>query len=223
MALRASNFLRSSPRVTLIPLCHLHTPRNLLKLEERGLIQDIFPKEAGHDLAGHFETDRRTLYAGFDPTADSLHVGNLLVIVPLLHALRAGHRVITLVGGATARIGDPSGKSEERPMLLAEQVEKNVAGIRRNLETVFANHAELYGDQCKHDLRPDGKGVVFVDNYEWYRDVNILDFLGNTGRHFRMGTMLGRSSVRDRLASPEGMSFTEFTYQTFQVRRPFVI
>lgn len=177
------------------------------------MIQDIFPGPAGHEFAAFLEQKPRVIYAGFDPTAESLHIGNLLIIMPLLHALRAGHQVIALVGGATARIGDPSGKTIERPLIPNETVQKNLSGVTNNLKAVFANHAKLMGETSNHDLVSN---VKFVDNYDWYKDLNILDFLQTTGRHFRLGRMLTRKVVKDRIDSEEGLSLTEFSYQTFQ-------
>ena len=144
-----------------------------------------------------------TLYGGFDPSADSLQAGNFVAIMTLCHYQRAGHDVIALVGGATGLIGDPSGKSAERTMLSEEQVARNIAGIQENLSR-FLDFGE-------------GRGQArLVNNYDWHRQFTFISFLRDVGRHFRMGTMLGKESVRQRLASESGMSFTEFCYQTLQ-------
>ena len=146
---------------------------------------------------------RTAVYCGFDPTADTLHVGNLVGIMGLLHFAKSGHQAIALVGGATGCIGDPSGRKTERDRLARETLHQNVNGIEKTLRRIFTNAG--VGDQ-----------VVVVNNADWYREWNIIDFLGEYGRHFRMGTMLGKESVQSRLNGEDGMSFVEFTYQIFQ-------
>lgn len=140
-------------KVLIQQLRRYHAPRNILKLTERGLIQEYFPPDKGHELAAHLEAAPRVVYAGFDPTANCLHVGNLLVTISLMHCQRAGHKVTTmyiecqsdcdfhfqaiaLIGGATGRIGDPSGKVSERPQLRPEVVEENCQGIKSCLEVL---------------------------------------------------------------------------------------
>lgn len=189
--------------------------RNLLKLGERnGFIANFFPREQGQDLAKYLETDTRTIYAGFDPTAKSLHVGNLMVIMGLLHAGKAGHKPIALVGGATARIGDPSGKNEERPSMSSVDINKNIKGLESNFRHIFANFEAMYGEL------PMTKPLI-LNNSVWYENVNIIDFLADYGKKFRLGKMLAKESVKRRLelkhADPNGgMSLCEFTYQAFQ-------
>uniref|UniRef100_A0A3Q2XSR9 Tyrosine--tRNA ligase n=1 Tax=Hippocampus comes TaxID=109280 RepID=A0A3Q2XSR9_HIPCM len=164
-------------------------------LNKRGIVKDSFPDDAAHDrLPRLLQSCAQTVYCGFDPTADSLHVGNLLALIGLLHFRSAGHHVIAVLGGATAQIGDPSGKTSERERLSADAVEENTRGIRESIHRIFTNH-ELHF---------------------WYKDWNVVGFLAESGRHFRMGTMLSRHSVQSRLRSSEGMSLTEFTYQAFQ-------
>ncbi|KAJ8401382.1 hypothetical protein AAFF_G00386130 [Aldrovandia affinis] len=153
----------------------------------------------------------QTVYCGFDPTADSLHIGNLLAIIGLLHFRNAGHNVIALIGGATAKIGDPSGKTVEREKLSSGTVEDNTRGIRDDIQRIFANH-ELYYSSCGQALGT----VIVLDNASWYRGLNVVTFLSEIGRHFRMSTLLSRHSVHSRLKSAEGMSMTEFSYQLFQ-------
>jgi len=144
------------------------------------------------------------VYAGFDPTAESLHVGNLLSLLALLHFRRAGYRTIALVGGATGRIGDPSGRTAERALLDEATIERNVKGI----------------ESCLRQLDDAVPGVApfqIVNNLAWYSDMNVLSFLRDVGKHFRLGTMLAKESVRARLGrDDEGMSFTEFSYQVLQ-------
>jgi tyrosyl-tRNA synthetase len=188
-----------------------HLKRNFLPaFSERGIIADMFPHEAGNELAAHLDSSTRTVYAGFDPTADSLHLGNLLVLNALLHSLRAGHNVIALIGGATAMIGDPSGKNEERPEMSGSQVANNVRGITDDLKRIFENHAKFFsGGRELSDAR-------IVDNNDWYKERNLLHFLSTTGRHFRLGRMMARDSVKKRIESGDGISLTEFSYQVFQ-------
>jgi len=137
------------------------------------------------------------VYAGYDPTADSLHVGHLISIVTLGHMRRAGLQPIAIVGGATGMVGDPSGRSEERPLLTEEQIQHNLSCLRETL-------SDILGDDVK-----------VLNNYDWYRDMSAISFLRSVGKHFRMGTMLAKDSVRSRLEG-DGMSFTEFSYQLLQ-------
>ncbi|XP_069697472.1 tyrosine--tRNA ligase, mitochondrial isoform X2 [Periplaneta americana] len=154
------------------------------------------------------------VYAGFDPTSDSLHVGNLLVLMNLLHWQRGGHKVIALVGGATGRIGDPSGRTTERPELQPTFIHDNVHMIKKNIQCIFNNHEQYIWKKniSSRTLIPP----MIVDNLEWYTQQNVVDFVSHVGRHFRLGTMLSRHSVQSRLSSEVGMSFTEFCYQLFQ-------
>ena len=145
-----------------------------------------------------------TVYAGFDPTSDSLQAGNFVTIMALAHFQRAGHKVIALVGGATGLIGDPSGKSKERNLLSAEQVEHNLVGIRENLSRFL-------------DFNPDSANpAILVNNYDWFKSFTFIDLLRDVGRYFRMGVMLSKDSVKKRMESDDGMSFTEFCYQIMQ-------
>lgn len=180
------------------------TPRNVIDvLSARGLLKDS---------TGDLQTLREhcdapvTVYTGFDPTADSLHVGNLLALITLAWFRRCGHSVVALVGGATGRVGDPSGKSAERPVLSEDSLTANLAGIRGDIETVLDRTAapSVAGD------------VTVVDNYDWMREISFLDFLRDVGKHARVNTMMTKESVKKRLASEEGISFTEFTYQLVQ-------
>ncbi|XP_037110116.1 tyrosine--tRNA ligase, mitochondrial [Syngnathus acus] len=181
-------------------------------LNKRGLVKDSFPDDAGHDrLPRLLQSGAQTVYCGFDPTADSLHVGHLLALIGLLHFRSAGHHVVAVLGGATAQIGDPSGKNSERERLSADAVEGNTRGIRESIHRIFTNH-ELHF----HDGSKTQGTVTVLNNLSWYKDWNVVKFLSETGRHFRMGTMLSRHSVQSRLRSSEGMSLTEFTYQAFQ-------
>ncbi|XP_041111219.1 tyrosine--tRNA ligase, mitochondrial [Polyodon spathula] len=182
-------------------------------LSKRGILKDAFPDTAGQlQLPMLLESGSQTVYCGFDPTAESLHVGNLLAIIGLLHFRSAGHNAIALIGGATAQIGDPSGKAREREPLSEKSIETNTRGIRDCLERVFTNH-ELYSP--RNSKKPLGT-VNILNNATWYRGRDVVEFLSTVGRHFRMGTLLSRHSVQSRLKSAEGMSLTEFSYQIFQ-------
>lgn len=146
----------------------------------------------------------RTLYAGFDPTADSLHVGHLLGVLMLRRFQRAGHRPIALIGGATGMVGDPSGKSQERPLLPEEVLQANVEAIRRQLERFL-------------DFSPGSCSAVLVNNYEWMSRFGYLQFLREVGKHFPVNVMLSKDSVRIRLERPDaGLSYTEFSYMLLQ-------
>uniref|UniRef100_A0A9L0JZE5 Tyrosine--tRNA ligase n=1 Tax=Equus asinus TaxID=9793 RepID=A0A9L0JZE5_EQUAS len=182
----------------------------------RGLFKEFFPDRGtkielpelfDRRTAGHLP---QTIYCGFDPTADSLHVGHLLTLLGLFHFQRAGHNVIALVGGATARLGDPSGRTKEREALDAECVQSNARALRRELETLAAHHQQLFTNG-----RTWGSFTV-LDNSSWYQQQHLVDFLAAVGGHFRMGTLLSRQSVQTRLKSPEGMSLAEFLYQVLQ-------
>lgn len=157
-------------------------------------------------------TSSQCVYAGFDPTADSLHIGNLLILMNLLQWQRAGHQVIALVGGATGLIGDPSHRKSERVEMNKYLIEENVKSITKNIETIFNNHEYYFWRNKERALKP----LIIVNNLDWYTNINVIKFVRSIGKYFRMGTMLGRSSVQSRLNSDTGMSFTEFTYQVFQ-------
>lgn len=166
-------------------------------LADRGLIHDLTDRDA---LAERLESGPVTLYCGFDPTADSLHVGSLLGLVMLRRFIDAGHRALVLVGGATGMIGDPSGRSSERNLLDAETLAQNVAGLSGQV-------GRILGDDGAWEL---------VDNADWTAPVGLLDFLRDVGKHVSVNQMLARESVRARLGSENGISFTEFTYQLLQ-------
>lgn len=172
---------------------------NLLHcLEKRGLLEAA-TQENLHEI---FEKPTK-IYLGFDPTADSLHLGHLVGIVILAWCQKFGHTPYVLIGGATGRVGDPSGKSVERPLLLDEEIRKNVASIRKHFDTML--------DFSNVKAKPE-----IVNNDTWLSPLHFLDFLRDVGKHFRVGNMLAKESVRSRINSEEGMSFTEFSYQILQ-------
>lgn len=173
--------------------------KNIIEiLQARGFVDDI----TSPDLKTLVQNPIK-YYIGFDPTADSLHLGNLVGIVALTWFQRFGHTPYILVGGATGKIGDPSGKSTERPLMTAETLQHNVLSIRKQLERFL--------DFSHPTAKP-----VMVNNDTWFSKMSFTDFLRDVGKHFRIGTMLGKESVRARIQSEEGMSYTEFSYQLLQ-------
>ena len=143
------------------------------------------------------------IYCGFDPTSDSLHLGNMVAIMGLAWFQRLGHTPYIVIGGATGMVGDPSGKSHERPLLDEATIQKNLEGIRKNFAQIL---------DFEH---PIAKPVI-LNNYDWFKKFSFIEFLRDVGKNFRMGPMLAKESVRARLKSEEGMSFTEFSYQLLQ-------
>ncbi len=177
-------------------------PKNFVKeLRWRGLIQNIMP-----DTEDYLNSTPTTGYIGFDPTADSLHIGSLVQIIILMHFQRAGHKPVALLGGATGMIGDPSGKSDERNLLDAETLAKNNAGIEQQLRQ-FLNFDAA-----------DTNAAVLVNNYDWMKSYSLIDFSRDIGKHLTVNYMMAKESVKKRLGSDAkvGMSFTEFTYQLLQ-------
>jgi tyrosyl-tRNA synthetase len=176
-------------------------------LRERGLLDACTNEDELREAAGDGSL---SVYCGFDPTADSLHLGNLLGIVVLAWFQRCGHTPIALLGGATGRVGDPSGKSAERPVLDDVTINVNVAGIEKILRGVLANSASFAppGDE----LKP----ARVLNNLDWFGGMGFLEFLRDVGKYARVGTMMAKDSVKSRLESEQGMSFTEFSYQLLQ-------
>lgn len=181
-------------------------------METRRIMKDIFADltwrglihqtTADDVLPGWLLEKPRTVYAGFDPTADSLHVGSLLPLMMLRRFQRAGHRPIALVGGATGMIGDPSGKSAERNLLSTEQLEKNLAGIESQMRQLL----DFDGPQA----------AVLVNNNDWMSQFSYIDFLRDVGKNFPVNVMLAKDSVKSRLNSDAGLSYTEFSYMLLQ-------
>ena len=172
-------------------------PTNFItELQWRGMIHDIMP---GTEEA--LLKKSSSGYIGFDPTADSLHVGHLVQIMTLVHFQRAGHKPYALVGGATGMVGDPSGKSQERNLLDAETLTHNVACVKQQLEKFL-------------DFSSGNTSAEMVNNYDWFKDFSFLDFIRDVGKHITVNYMLSKDSVKKRLET--GMSFTEFSYQLVQ-------
>jgi tyrosyl-tRNA synthetase len=173
---------------------------NLIEeLRWRGMIQDIMPGTEEQLLK-----EQTSAYIGFDPTAESLHIGSLVPILLLVHLQKAGHKPYALVGGATGMIGDPTGKSEERNLLSEDVLQRNQAGIKSQLEKF------LEFDESKPNA------AVMVNNYDWFKEMNFLDFIRDTGKHITVNYMMAKESVKKRIESENGISFTEFTYQLIQ-------
>ena len=166
-------------------------------LEWRGLIHQSTDPE---NIPAWLDKEPRTVYAGFDPTADSLHVGHLMGLIGLRKFQRAGHTPIAIVGGATGMIGDPSGRSDERNLLDRKTLEANVAGIKKQVEQVLDFDS----------------GAVLVNNYDWMSQYSYLDFLRDIGKNFPVNVMLTKDSVKSRLEGEAGLSYTEFSYMLIQ-------
>ncbi|KAG8863461.1 tyrosyl-tRNA synthetase [Tulasnella sp. 330] len=158
-----------------------------------------------------------TVYCGIDPTASSLHIGNLLPLITLLHFQLHGHRPIALIGGATGFIGDPSGRATERKLLDVSELERNVELISAQVQQFF-NVAGEYSEKRRIEAAtsPAISPPEVVNNFDWFRNVTLLDFLRSSGKHAKVNTMLTRDSVSSRLNGSQGISFTEFTYQLLQ-------
>jgi len=166
-------------------------------LDKRGFIEHLSDDDIKNAVAG-----KVTLYAGFDPTADSFHLGHLVPIMALNHFHAAGHQVLILFGGATALIGDPAGKSEERPMLTPEEVTENIEGLKSQIQKVI-------------DFRKEPIPKI-LNNHDWISKVSMIDWLRDVGKNFGMTFMLNKESVKSRIDSQEGISYTEFSYMTLQ-------
>jgi tyrosyl-tRNA synthetase len=167
-------------------------------LTDRGLVHQSTDASA---LQAWLKTPGRRVYAGFDPTADSLHVGHLVAIMLLRRVAAAGHEPIALIGGATGMIGDPSGRSEERNLLSPETLQANIAAVE---------------DQIRRLLESVGQPVHVVNNADWMRGVGYLEFLRDVGKHVPLSQMLGKDSVKSRLERDGGLSYTEFSYMLLQ-------
>ena len=171
------------------------------ELRWRGMLHDIMPETEAHLLA-----NSSSGYIGFDPTADSLHIGSLVQIMILIHFQKAGHRPIALLGGATGMIGDPSGKTDERNLLDSKALERNVSGIKQQLEKFLDFN------------KTNSAAAQLVNNYHWMKNYSLIDFSRDIGKHLTVNYMMAKDSVKKRLGSDSkvGISFTEFTYQLLQ-------
>jgi tyrosyl-tRNA synthetase len=166
------------------------------ELRWRGMVHDIMP-----GTEEQLMKESTAGYIGFDPTADSLHIGNLVQIMTLVHFQRCGHKPVALVGGATGMVGDPSGKSTERNLLSEEALRHNESCVKKQLEKFL-------------DFSASATSAELVNNYDWFKDFKFLDFIRDVGKHITVNYMMSKDSVQKRLES--GLSFTEFTYQLVQ-------
>jgi len=166
------------------------------ELRWKGMIHDVMP--GTEEL---LSKEVVSGYIGFDPTADSLHIGNLVQIILLMNFQRCGHKPIALIGGATGMVGDPSGKSEERNLLNEDVLNHNVACVKKQLEKFL-------------DFNCGANSAEMVNNYDWFKEMSFLDFIRDTGKHISVNYMMAKDSVKKRLET--GISFTEFTYQLVQ-------
>lgn len=168
------------------------------ELRWRGMLHDIMP-----NTEEKLNEGMTSGYIGFDPTADSLHVGHLTQIMTLIHFQKAGHKPYALVGGATGMVGDPSGKSDERNLQTEEMIEHNLAGMKRQLAKFLK-------------FEDAGNGAVMVNNADWFKDMNLFTFIRDVGKHITVNYMMAKDSVKRRLEGDSGLSFTEFCYQLIQ-------
>ncbi|MDG1933390.1 MAG: tyrosine--tRNA ligase [Flavobacteriales bacterium] len=166
------------------------------ELKWRGMIHDIMP-----GTEQQFKKEMTSAYIGFDPTADSLHIGSLVQIMTLVHLQRCGHKPFALVGGATGMVGDPSGKSKERNLLDEITLNKNLAAVETQLKKFL-------------DFENGDNAAVLVNNYDWFKEISFLEFIRNAGKHMSINYMMAKDSVKSRLET--GLSFTEFSYQIVQ-------
>lgn len=166
------------------------------ELRWRGMVQDMMPGTEAELMKG-----ATAGYIGFDPTADSLHIGNLVQVMTLVHFQQAGHKPLALVGGATGMVGDPSGKSQERNLLSADMLQHNLEAVKKQLHKFL-------------DFGTSATSAEMVNNYDWFKDFYFLDFIRDVGKHITINYMLAKDSVQTRLET--GLSFTEFTYQLVQ-------
>lgn len=168
------------------------------ELRWRGMLHDIMP-----NTEEKLNEGMTSGYIGFDPTADSLHVGHLTQIMTLIHFQNAGHKPFALVGGATGMVGDPSGKSDERNLQTPEMIEHNLKGMKTQLAKFLK-------------FEDGGNGAVMVNNADWFKDMNLFTFIRDVGKHITVNYMMAKDSVKRRLEGDSGLSFTEFCYQLIQ-------
>ncbi|WP_109616887.1 tyrosine--tRNA ligase [Sediminitomix flava] len=173
--------------------------KNLIEeLKWRGMLHDVMP-----GTEEQLEKEMTTAYVGFDPTADSLHIGHLVSVMLLNHLQRAGHKPLAVIGGATGMIGDPSFKSAERVLLDEESIQHNIAGMKKQLEKFL-------------DFDCGDNSAELLNNYDWFKDFSFIDFVREAGKHISVNYMMSKDSVKRRLEGDSGLSFTEFTYQLLQ-------
>ena len=191
----------------MLIFAHLSTGYSIFHIQMMNFIEELCWRGMLHDIMPGTEEqlnkEMTAGYIGFDPTADSLHVGHLTQIMTLIHFQRAGHKPVALVGGATGMVGDPSGKSAERNLLSEEVLSHNVQCLETQLKKFL-------------DFDCGANSAVMVNNYDWFKNFNFLDFIRDVGKHITVNYMMAKDSVRKRLEGETGMSFTEFSYQLVQ-------
>lgn len=168
------------------------------ELRWRNMLHDMMP--GSEEL---LNKEMVTGYIGFDPTADSLGIGNMVQVMTLMHFQRAGHKPMALIGGATGRVGDPSGKTAERSLLSIEEIQHNLDCQKKQLEKFL-------------DFNCGANSAEIVNNYDWFKEISFLDFIRDAGKYITINYMLAKDSVKNRIEAESGMSFTEFTYQLIQ-------
>lgn len=186
----------------------------LEKLTKRSLIGCIYPEnETFRNRVKNLLREPQTIYAGFDATSSSLHVGNLATIMNLMHFFERGHRVICVVGDATTHLGDPSGHTKDRKKLDKDLIDKNASFIEDTLKSLFVNYNSYFrpiSDNSKAEV------PIIIRNSQWYKDKYVVDFVSDIFREVRVGGLLHKKSISDRLKTQEGMNMSEFCYQIFQ-------
>lgn len=179
-------------------------------LLKRKLLVDVYPSgEKNFEKVRTILTKPTTIYAGFDATSDSLHIGNLAILMNLIYFQQQGHRVICVIGDATARIGDPSGHTNERAKISLPDINRNAEGIERDIKTIFNNV-----DQKPHEI--DTVAPLILRNSAWYDKKNVIDFVSDVYRESRVGSLLHKTAIKTRLMSPSGLNMSELSYQIFQ-------
>ena len=193
------DFTVDDSRLTSLFLQKFSLMNLIEELRWRGMLQDIMP-----GTEEELNKEQTSAYIGFDPSAESLHIGSLVPILLLVHLQKAGHKPFALIGGATGMVGDPSGKSEERNLLSEDVLQRNLAGVKKQLEKF------LDFDESKSNA------AVMVNNYDWFKEMRFLDFIRDVGKHITVNYMMAKDSVKKRIEGETGISFTEFTYQLIQ-------
>lgn len=204
----------------IVGTCHLSTrtcrsicTTNLFDdLINRGFIHHVTDSQS---LRNSLQEKRQVVYTGIDPTAQSLHIGHLIPMMSLVHFHLHGHKIMPLIGAATGRIGDPSGRRHERRPAVIDEVEDNVVRLTECISTFFKNAFRYAHARARHVQELNTQPTV-MSNLQWHQSITMLDFLRHVGLHARVNTMLNRESVRSRLDSQQGLSFTEFAYQLLQ-------
>ena len=215
--------LRSQIRRIKCRSTHIHHTRNiqsaakssciLEELRHRGFVQEVTRENA---LRTALQNSKQTLYLGIDPSAGSLHAGHLFPLLCLFHFHLRGHRVIPLIGGATGLVGDPSGRVTEREQADVGRVERNVSLLEQSVQAFFKSTTNYAKQRGLDQHCSPSEDIRVLSNLEWHKDMGLLQFLRTVGTHVRVNTMLSRESVQTRMASQQGISYAEFTYQLLQ-------